>query len=425
MERHQEAGMKHYERLVPDDSFVGRYLAYMRKQETAYAFDWWSALWCIAGVCGRTTYVARPRAPVYLNMYLVLIGESGVARKTTCVSTAGGLVRQVHESTPEIGFLDARMTAEKLDDVLHELTMEHGSGQLCIAIPELAVFLGTERYVANMPTLLTDLYDCPSHRHGGGTIARGACIQRDVWLSFLSASTPIWLLKTVNPNVVEGGFTSRCLFVVSNQPKKRIPWPDGADTVDEREWLLQDLRDIRKRALDSEPIVLTDGAMSSYRKWYNSRKRSLDPFRQSFEAREDSHILRVAALLCINDDTWRIDHHHIGKGVQLVTELKHDSGLIFEGTEMRTKYATSLDSIRALLISAGMDPIPKAELSRRCRRNLPIDEFNALLEVLHEIGAVQRFIDKQQERGKPAEYYRGTSILLARTLGEQVLEKFI
>jgi hypothetical protein len=111
--------------------------------------------------------------------------------------------------------------------------------------------------------------------------------------------------------------------------------------------------------------------------------------------------------------------------VQLVTELKHDSGLIFEGTEMRTKYATSLDSIRALLISAGMDPIPKAELSRRCRRNLPIDEFNALLEVLHEIGAVQRFIDKQQERGKPAEYYRGTSILLARTLGEQVLEKFI
>ena len=72
-----------------------------------------------------------------------------------------------------------------------------------------------------------------------------------------------------------------------------------------------------------------------------------------------------------------------------------------------------------------MDPIAKHALSRRCRRRLDREEFDALLEVLHEIGAVQRFIDPQHERGRPAEYYRGTTGLMAKGLGEEVLGKFV
>jgi hypothetical protein len=72
-----------------------------------------------------------------------------------------------------------------------------------------------------------------------------------------------------------------------------------------------------------------------------------------------------------------------------------------------------------------MDPIAKYHLTRKCRRSLDLGEFNSLLEVLHEIGAVQRFIDPMHERGRPVEYYRGTSILLSKGLGEQVLDKFM
>jgi hypothetical protein len=72
-----------------------------------------------------------------------------------------------------------------------------------------------------------------------------------------------------------------------------------------------------------------------------------------------------------------------------------------------------------------MDPIPKYTLARRCRRKLDREEFDALLEVLHEVGAVQRFADPMHERGRPAEYYRGTSILLSKGLGETVLGKFV
>jgi hypothetical protein len=417
--------MNHYDRLVPKDSFLGRYLRYMAKLETAYDYDWWCGLWCLACACGRDTYVARPRTPVFLNMYLILIGDSGVPRKTTSVTTAGGLIRDLYRDHDDIGFLDAKVTAEKLDDMLHQRAIDHGSSRLAIAIPELAVFMGTEHYVANMPTLLTDLYDCPGYRHGGGTIARGEAIQCEVWLSFLSASTPVWLLKTVNPTVVEGGCTSRCIFVISNKPKQSIPWPEEGNSDEERKLLLRDLQLLKSRARKHGAIVLTPQAISAFRVWYGKRVRALDPYRQSFEAREDAHVLRIAALLSVNDQTWKVSAYHISKAVQLVSGVKDGSSLIFENTEARTKYAAALDSIRSSLISTGMDPIARSTLHHRTRIWVNTEQLNSILEVLHEIGAVQRFTHKTGERGRPVEYYRGTDILLAKGLGETVLEKFM
>jgi hypothetical protein len=74
--------------MIPADSFMGRYLSYMQSQETALTFDEWTAIWCVSAACARATYVDRPRAPVYLNMFCVLVGDSGIARKTTAVANA-------------------------------------------------------------------------------------------------------------------------------------------------------------------------------------------------------------------------------------------------------------------------------------------------------------------------------------------------
>ena len=412
-----------YGRLVPADSFMGRYLSYMQSQETASAYDWWCGLFCISTACARNAYVDRPRAPVYLNLYIVLVGESGIPRKTTSVNTATRLVRGVVGQHSDVGHIDAKVTPEKLDELLHSRTMEHGSAQLCVTVPELAVFLGTERYIAHMPTLLTDLYDCPAARDGGGTLARGAVVQRNVWLSFLSASTPVWLLKTVNPNVIEGGFTSRCYFIVSNTPKRNIAWPEETDRH-----LWQDLQDdmaiLSQEARQRKVIRLDINALAAFSRWYAMRARALDPFKQSFEAREDAHVLRVAALLCINDGSWHIKRSHIAIAIRLIQELKQTSSGIFESTERTTKYALALDRIRSSLVSTGMDPVPRNRLYAHVRPHLAHEEFMSLIEVLHEIGAIQRFEYRSGERGRPTDFIRGTNLLLSRGLGEAVLERF-
>lgn len=395
----------------------------MQTQETAHAFDWWCGLWILAAACGRSTYLARPRAPVYLNMFTILVGESGIARKTTSVAMATRIVRTVLEHThANCGLIDAKLTPEALDLLLHQRSAELGSAQLCIAVPELAVFLGTERYIAHMPTLLTDLYDCPSVRSGGGTIARGAVIQRDVWIHMLSASTPIWLLKTVNPNVIEGGFTSRCYFIVSNQPKRKIIWPEESDH-DLFKDLCDDLHIIAAEAARHGPIQVTPQGKDAAERWYANRVHADDPFKQSFEAREDAHVLRLAALLSINDGSWNVQRSHINVAIRLTKELKETSGAIFANSQSRTKFAQGLDTLRSQLVSAGMDPVPRHHLFRRCRHHLDNLEFNLLLETLQEHGAIQIFrVD--QERGRPADYIRGTTRLLSKSLSSFVLDKF-
>lgn len=411
-----------YNRLVPHDSFMGRYLSYMANQETAHAYDWWCGLWCISSAVGRSSYVARPRAPVYLNMYVILVGDSGVARKTTSVSVARrGSSRAIHG---RIGYtiLDAKVTPEKLDEILHVNTEHSGMAQLCIAVPELAVFLGTERYIAHMPTLLTDLYDCPAERFGGGTITRGSVVQHNVWVNFLSASTPVWLLKTVNPNVVEGGFTSRCYFIVGNAPKRQVAWPEETDDQLFAD-LCEDAQIISQEAGKHPCITLDDQARKFFSEWYEIRPRSIDPFKQSFEAREDAHVLRIAALLSINDGSWHIARGHVESAIILLAGVKSTSGGIFENAAAVTKFAQGLDVIRTQLITQGMDPLPRSRLYIKVRSYLSLLEFSSLIEMLEEMGAVQRF-ELKQSRGRPMEYIRGTDLLMSRGLGDRVLERF-
>jgi len=414
-----------YQRLVPANSFMGRYLSYMQNQETAPAYDWWTGLFCVSAACARRTYVDRPRAPVFLNLFVILVGESGIPRKSSAIAIAKMLVRSVIDTDAAIWHIDAKVTPEKLDATLHTRTMEHGTAQLCITVPELAVFMGTERYIAAMPVLLTDLYDCPSIREGGGTIERGGVMQRNVWVAFLSGSTPVWLLKTVNPNVVEGGFTSRCYFIVANKPKRRIPWPDRLDYTLWQD-MKEDLQILRTEAERKGPITLTPEALAVYTQWYENRTHSLDPFKQSFEAREDAHVLRVAALLSINDGTWCIGRAHVRIAARLIAGVKDSGGALFENAEARTKFAVALDLVRTMLISAGMDPVPRHKLFQRVRGHLVAEDFNTLMDVLHECKAIQRFeLEHDSGKGRRGEWIRGTQLLLAKRLGETVLERFI
>ena len=409
-------------RPIPPDSFVGRYLSYMRNQETAEPFDLWSALWCVGAACARATYVNRPRAPVYLNMFVVLIGESGIARKTTSVAMASKVARSTVDCYDDVGFLDAKLTPEALDLMLHDRTEQFGNAQIAIAVPELAVFMGTERYIAHMPTTLTDLYDCPSVRHGGGTVSRGEVFQKNVWIHFISASTPAWLLKTVNPNVVEGGFTSRCYFVISNQPKQRIAWPVASDQ-DLYQDICEDLRIISVEARTRPPIELRSDALEYFTLWYSERIHSAEAYRQSFESREDAHVLRVAALLSINDGTWQIQPAHIRCAIEELAVIKENAAKIFDVSPIRNRYAIAFDKIRLQLLSAGMDPVPRSRLGLSARASVGAQGFAELLSVMQELGVIQRF-DLHNRRGRPVDLIRGTRKLLDEGISEKVLSRF-
>jgi hypothetical protein len=398
-----------YNKLVPDASFLGQYLRYCDGSETPYAYDFWTGVWLLSVAIGRGVVVDRPGAPVFLNLYCILVAESGITRKSTSVRRAVSFARDLCSETNLL--IESRTTPEKLEFDLALQSLEHGTAYASIAIDELVKFLGTEKYVKGMPTLLTDLYDSPTVRTGGGSLVRGATEIRNVYINFLSASTPSWLLRAVNPDVIEGGFTSRVIFVVAENPKRVAPWPEaGNDSA--KQGIRTALDDVKRQALSVSRIGITEGGRARYERWYRSRDKKRDPFRASFQSREDSHILRLAALLSVNDGTWEIQANHVTAATRIITEVREDGATIFEGTGTNSRIVLGVDALRDKLIAAGLGGTKQGELTKSLQGRLNAEELKTALNIMHDLDMVQRFDGVQLGRGRPVTMWRAKQGLL-------------
>lgn len=382
-----------YARLVPPDTFIGRYLSAASVLETSQSYDFWCAMWALGSCLGRGVYVPRPHAPVFMNWYVMLVAESGITRKSTAVRLARDIV------TDFLGVehvVEGRCTPEYLFDLLS--IQPHTA----IAVSELVTFLGRESYVIELPALLTDLYDCPPERRGG-SVTRGQRIVSNAFVTFVTASTPSWLQTSVNPTVVEGGFTSRCLFVHDEKPKQRVAWP--TDDVDKGHALAM-LQTTVARAQAVSKIELMPAAMKRFESWYRQRDTSsMIPFVSSFNSREDSHVLRAAACLAINDDTLAIDVRHINIAVKLIAAVKAGAINIFQDGGTVIKTAQGIDRITKMLLEAGPLGIPHTRLYTAVRYYMQRDDFHIAMELMHESGMVQTLIENRLGGGRKGVRY--------------------
>ena len=375
-----------YKKLVPEDSFIGQYLEYMSVVETAEAYDFWCAMWAIGVECGREVFVDRPNSSVYLNWYIILAAESGTTRKSTAVSS----ITRLLDSNRSM-LLTGKTSPEALELMLHERSRKSGNAAITFSVSELVSILGREGYMSAMPGLLTDLYDSPKLRISPGTLKTGKMEQHNVYINFLSASTPSWLVTAINPSVIEGGFTSRVIFVVEDDRKRAIAWPterEDGDT-DRLSGLLKRTAD---RGRDIGPIAISQGGLRKFTKWYNSRASHNDPFQSSFEAREDDHLLRAAACLCINDGTLEIQATHITNAIKLIMECKRRANQLFGGNfSQSARLADAVTRLREILLEHGTDAIKHHDLQRKMQHRLDAKELKVLLNVMHESGMIQIF----------------------------------
>lgn len=406
-----------YAKLVGPDTFLGQYLLYNDSSETPLVYDFFTGLFILANTVGRTTVVERGSASVYLNMYCILVAESGITRKSTSVRRATKLLHHM-----EVPTVENKTTPEKLEHMLAMETHVKGQCHVAICIDELVKFLGKEKYMDTMPGLLTDLYDSPEIRAGGGSFIRGEMRLEKVYVNFLSASTPSWLIRAVNPDVIEGGFTSRVLFIVSEKRKKCSPWPEQA-SEELYTSIINHLERIKRQATDIPKIAVSKGGRSKFEAWYRRREIRRDPFRKSFQSREDGHILRIAALLCINDSTWEIQATHISAAIRIIEEIREDGASIFEGTGTHGKTIAGIDALRDTLITAGMNGVTQGVLTKRLQQWITASTVRAALDVMHEMDMVQKFTNIQVGRGRPTTLYRATRHLIDSRSLEKIMER--
>jgi hypothetical protein len=410
---------------VPEGTFIHSYMESLEDQETPVIYDFICACWCLSVAMGRDVIVDRPRAPVHLNMYVILVSESGIMRKSTSIRIATGLVRSFLHSTNQNTLLfESKTTMGMLLNELSRASTDVGSAQGILVASELAAVLGRGSALSGLPALLTDLYDCPDERVGGGSLNTGSFNLKNVYFSFLGGSTPSWLAKAVRPEIVEGGFTSRCYFINGRNRKKAIAWPERERDESSKERLLATLNELSLESTRYQHIGISTAAKNKFSQWYGTRSFHRDAYRESFESREDSHALRFAGLFAINERCWEIGIHHIERAISFVGDIKRTGADLFVAEKEGQRDVKLLHKVRNLLISSGDSGCSYTDFHRTLRiTGRQVTEVRTILQTMHELDLVKKYEIPAAIRGRPTTRFVRTEYLLNEQFLVDVMRK--
>lgn len=273
-----------FDPLVPRDGWLHDYIEWTRQTEPPTVFHFFVAAATVGAALGRSVWFDKGAYSVFPNLCVVLVAPTGRCRKTSACGVGVGLLSRVGGTV-----LADKTTPEALVDALRANANAVG----LLYAPELAVFLGKQKYQEGMVPLLTSLFDCPKE-WTSKTIGRGETVLTNVALSALMCSTLDWIQTGIPKDAFGGGFMSRFLFVVQESTSRSFPLPPPL-----REDVRRDLvsRLIRLRKVTGE-FHFTDEAREWYVRWYKSRAGTYGnkQYAGYYERRPD-HVIRLAMVL--------------------------------------------------------------------------------------------------------------------------------
>jgi hypothetical protein len=263
----------------------------------------------------RNVYVRKGHYSVYPNLCVVLVAPSGKCRKTSACNISVGLVRSFGGQV-----IADKATPEALVEAFRERETACG----LLYAPELAVFLGKQKYQEGMIPMLTSLFDAPAE-WSSLTIGRGELKLNNVALSFLGASTLDWIQTAIPRDAFGGGFMSRLLFVVQEDTPRSFPIPPPPD-----ELLKAKLRNgliALTRARGEVPFYTGNADTRAwYEEWYNSKHGAGNEERQfaGYSERKPDHMIRLAMILAASEhgDPQKLNVHHLKQALRILEWLE-------------------------------------------------------------------------------------------------------
>ena len=392
---------KPYQRHFPD--IIDAYLKYTSGHEATKRCHLWSLIPVIAACLERKVWLDRGFYILYPNLYVFIVGKSGLVKKSTTTSIAVNLAREIKT----LRLMSERVTAASLIKQLHSAGKEFEfrgkkfkQSPVFVYASELSVFLN--EVFGSTHELLTTFYDCVPHdsskpwiyetRHAEALKIFGPC------LNILGASTKTWLRKAIPGTEMEAGFSSRIIFVVENHgPDKLVAWPE----VDTSLGCIQDqlAEDLKHISTLVGKFEVTDRAKELFRQWYEFHMKNIvpmnmDPKFSGYMGRKGDLMLKLAMVrsASMRDTLVMEDTDLLWAGEQLEA-LEPEMRAAFEGVGSSPVGEITFD-IRNYIRSRGK--VEKAEIRRAFAQDLPGYELekciNDLIE-MREIKIVEEHVE--------------------------------
>jgi hypothetical protein len=368
-------------------NWLDTYLSFCEQSEAPDTYHIWTGVSIVAAALRRKVWLDMGYFRVYPNMYVVLVGPPG-CRKNSAINIGISML----DKMPDIKFSADAITREALIQVIASAKKaeELAPGKIyvhssvTIVSKELSVFLGKDNQ--ELLSLLTDLYD--NHdRWEYRTKNKGTDVITGEWLNLLGGSTPTWLVGSVSLNAIGGGFTSRIIFVVEDQPRKKNAFPIlSKQDLALRDILVIDLEIISQKMGE---MKMNKIAMEFFRDWYENLpldEITTDPRFEGYFERKHIHLIKTSMILsaCRSDDLI-IELDDVQKSLYMLDQLESKMINAF-GSAGRSMMAADIDEVIKLLKK--QKEVERGELMRGIWRNVDYRTMDQVLNAIREMGLI-------------------------------------
>lgn len=281
------------------------YLVYTENSEPPRSYHTWCGLSVLAGALQRKVHLQWGFETIFPNMFMVLVGPSGRARKGVALGIAKEMISSIPgvSVAPEAASREAIILAMKravtnFNDPSDNKIKFHCS--LTAFSEELSVLLGQSdiKLLSN----LTDWYDSKAE-WAYETIGRGRDALQGLCFNLAGATAPDWLQSMLPQEAVGGGFTSRVLFIVEERKGKTIPKHQlTKEELDLKAALTRDLEVISQL---SGQMTFDSAGERAYTDWYREQDKLLSEGKPAVDdarfagycERRATHIRKLMLLL--------------------------------------------------------------------------------------------------------------------------------
>lgn len=282
--------------------WLDAYLQYTEQTEPPLSYHTWVGLALVSGALQRRCKFRWGFETLYPNLYVILVGPSGKARKGVAIGIGKKMFK--HLTLP---ITSENITREALIRAMKasNQTFPGPSGievhsSIITVSEELSVFLGQSdiRFLAS----LTDWYDSHDEwsyetKGGGKDYVPGVC------MTLLGATAPDWIQSMLPQEAVGGGFTSRVIFIVEDRKGKSVSRPVFGEREQRLEAAL--LSDLEKISVMYGEFKFTKQGEDWYVNWYEQYEKQLesgkmpvdDPRFAGYCERRATHLRKVSMLM--------------------------------------------------------------------------------------------------------------------------------
>ena len=369
-------------------------MEYTAKTESATIFHKWTGISTIAAALRKKVYFSLGRIRVYPNMYIVLVAEPGVVRKTQAITYGRRIIDKVEsivttaDSVTMQAMIQDLEAAAQIEHMPSGITMTHNS--LTVISREFESFLGQKKENTPMLVLLTDLFDCEELPWKYRTKNSGSNSLSSVYLNLLAATTPGSLASSLPAIAIGGGLTTRIIFVFADKKAGKFAIPERAPEILELA-LIQDLETISR-------IVgvynFSQSCRPKWVEWYNcyeemdSKRVCADSAFDGWYTRKPMLMIKIAQILtAAKSSSMEVEWDTFEEAHSLLLEVEEKMGQTFNAVG-RSEISSDVALVQNIVEKYGA--IEEKHLMQLIWRDIDSNKLDNVLATATRAGSIIR-----------------------------------